>query len=382
MTRICHMSSAHTDLDVRIYLKECVSLAKAGHDVHLVISADEEAAREAASKNVKLHLLKPASNRLERMVFRAWRCFRQARRIDADVYHFHDPELIPYGMLLRLSGKKVVYDVHEDFPRQTRSKVWIPAWVRAPVAGAIALLEWIGARFFFSVVAATPYSRDRFRRITPRSIDINNYPLPGEFDSRPIDWSGKLPHVAYAGGITRVRGIQELVQAMALVKSAARLQLAGPFADSDFERRVRQDSGWSRVDELGSLSRVRVGEVLNRSVGGLVTFHPEPNHVDAQPNKMFEYMSAGVPVIASNFPLWRAIIEGSRCGICVDPLNPREIAEAIDYLIAHPAEAEQMGRNGQKAVAERYNWTNEEEKLLDFYRRVTDGAIATSRHNA
>ena len=380
MTRICHFSSAHTDLDIRIYLKECVSLAKAGHDVHLVITADDDAVREAASKGVKLHPLMPVTNRFERMVLRAWRCFRKARSLDADVYHFHDPELIPYGMWLALSGKKVVYDVHEDVPKQTRSKAWIPAIVRAPLAAAIALLEWFGARFFFfSVVGATPHIGGRFRRFNPRALDINNFPLPGEFDARPIDWSAKLAHVTYAGGITRIRGIQQLVQAMALVRSDARLQLAGPSYEPDLEREIKQDRGWSRVDELGLLSRARVAEVLNRSVGGLVTFHPEPNHVDAQPNKMFEYMSAGVPLIASDFPLWREIIEGAKCGICVDPLNPREIAEAIDYLVTHPAEAEQMGRNGQKAVAERYNWTIEEGKLLGLYRQMTS---AVARQNS
>lgn len=373
MTRICHLSSAHSELDVRIFLKECASLAAAGYEVHLVIRASQAAADDAALKGVRLHRLGEAPNRFERMWKQAWRCFSLARRIDADAYHFHDPELIPWGMLLVLSGKKVVYDVHEDLPKQIRSKAWIPAFVRAPLSAGAAILEWVAARLFFSVVAATPNIRDRFRRINPGAIDINNFPLPGELDSIPIDWRGKQSQVAYVGGITRIRGIQEVVKAMALVKSETRLQLAGEFSEPDFEREVKQERGWSRVSELGLLTRARVGEVLNGSVAGLVTFRPEPNHIDAQPNKMFEYMSAGVPVIASDFPLWRDIIEGSRCGICVDPLNPQEIAQAIDYLVAHTAEAEQMGRNGQRAVQERYNWSIEERKLLGFYRQMLSG---------
>jgi glycosyltransferase involved in cell wall biosynthesis len=82
---------------------------------------------------------------------------------------------------------------------------------------------------------------------------------------------------------------------------------------------------------------------------------------------MFEYMAAGVPVIASHFPLWRQIVEGNACGICVDPLDPQAIAGAIDYLATHPEDAERMGRNGQRAVAAKYNWNIEEQKLLDFY---------------
>jgi glycosyltransferase involved in cell wall biosynthesis len=379
MTRICHLSSAHSGLDVRIFMKECVSLAKAGYEVHLVIQAGDAIPGEAALNGVTLHKLNAASNRLERMLKQAWRCFSLARGIDAEVYHFHDPELIPWGMLLALTGKKVVYDVHEDVPKQIRSKAWIPALVRAPLSGGVAILEWVGAQFFFSVVAATPHIRDRFRRINPGAIDINNFPLPGEFDSSPLDWPRKQSQIAYVGGITRIRGIQEVVAAMALVQSEARLQLAGEFSEPDFERQIKQERGWGRVDELGLLSRARVGEVLRRSVAGLVTFRPEPNHVDAQPNKMFEYMSAGVPVIASDFPLWRDIVEGARCGICVDPLIPQEIAQAIDHLIAHPAEAEQMGRNGQRAVRERYNWSIEERKLLDFYREMINGTSADPR---
>ena len=92
-----------------------------------------------------------------------------------------------------------------------------------------------------------------------------------------------------------------------------------------------------------------------------------PNHVNALPNKMFEYMSAGLPVIASNFPLWKEIVEGNKCGLTVNPLSPKEIAEAIRYLLAHPEEARKMGENGRKAVLEKYNWDNESRKLMVFY---------------
>jgi glycosyltransferase involved in cell wall biosynthesis len=95
-----------------------------------------------------------------------------------------------------------------------------------------------------------------------------------------------------------------------------------------------------------------------------------PNHIDAQPNKMFEYMSAGLPLIASDFPLWREIVEGNDCGVCVDPADPAAIAEAIDRLVENPDLARRMGENGQRAVHERYNWAIEEKKLLALYDTV------------
>jgi glycosyltransferase involved in cell wall biosynthesis len=128
--------------------------------------------------------------------------------------------------------------------------------------------------------------------------------------------------------------------------------------------------GWQAVNEQGFVDRAGVRQVLGRSVAGLVTFHSLPNHIDAQPNKMFEYMSAGIPVIASDFPLWREIVLGNECGLCVDPMDAAAIAKAIDYLVQHPDEARQMGENGRRAVLERYNWSVEEAKLLGFYNQI------------
>jgi glycosyltransferase involved in cell wall biosynthesis len=184
------------------------------------------------------------------------------------------------------------------------------------------------------------------------------------------DWSTKNNQVCYVGGIATIRGIKEIVKATEFVGRGARLLLGGKFSEFGVEREVKKYSGWANVDEFGWLDRAGVSEVLGRSVAGLVTFHPLPNHIDAQPNKMFEYMSAGIPVIASNFPLWREIIEGNDCGLCVDPLDPKAIAAAIDFMINNPERAKQMGENGQNAVQERYNWSIEEAKLLDFYQNL------------
>ena len=163
---------------------------------------------------------------------------------------------------------------------------------------------------------------------------------------------------------------------MGLLQSNARLNLCGGFSEAGLEQAVKAMPGWQRVKEHGFVDRMGVRDILSRSVAGLVTFHPMPNHVDAQPNKMFEYMSAGIPVIASDFPLWREIIGGNGCGLLVDPLNPAAIAQAIDYLVTHPIEAQRMGANGRKAVNERYNWAIEEKKLLAFYEQTLSREVA------
>lgn len=158
--------------------------------------------------------------------------------------------------------------------------------------------------------------------------------------------------------------------AMAHVKTDVRLNLAGGFSDAAFRAELEKASGWSKVNVFGILDRDGVRDVYERSCAGLVTLHPIPNYLDALPIKMFEYMSAGIPVIASDFPLWRKIVLSANCGVCVDPLNPAAIAGAIDELRQSPARAEMMGRNGRMAVETRFNWKTEESKLVAFYERV------------
>jgi glycosyltransferase involved in cell wall biosynthesis len=207
---------------------------------------------------------------------------------------------------------------------------------------------------------------------------INNYQMAGELESS-VGWGRKQQQVCYVGGISAIRGIREIVEAIDLAAPGIRLNLAGEFEEKSLRDEIAGLVGWRRVDELGFLAREQVREVLSRSVAGLVTFLPEPNHLESRPNKLFEYMSAGLPVVASDFPLWRAILEGEDCGLCVDPRDPRAIAAAIDRLIGDPEMAARMGENGRRAVREHYNWAAEEKKLLELYRQLTQKVGANER---
>jgi len=369
MIRVCHLSTAHRGLDVRIFHKECVSLASAGFDTHLVICATDADVNMAAVKGVNLHQLPSIHGRFSRMLFQSLNCYRLGRRVNADIYHCHDPELLPFAILLAISGKKVIYDAHEDLPKDILSKEWIKPWLRIPISKAAAALEWIGARFFLSVLTATPFIAKRFKEINTQTRDINNFPLLGELDDQ-VSWADKVSEVCYVGGIGRIRGIVEVVQAMGQVKSCVRLNLCGHFSEPAVEQACKAMPGWLAVNEQGYVDRTGVRQVLGRSVAGLVTLHPVINYLDALPVKMFEYMAAGIPVIASDFPLWREIVLGNQCGLCVDPKDPIAIANAIDFLVQHPAEARQMGENGRRAVLEHYNWSVEEVKLLTYYKNL------------
>lgn len=121
---------------------------------------------------------------------------------------------------------------------------------------------------------------------------------------------------------------------------------------------------------IGKISRTEVNELYGIARAGIVIYQPAANHMEAQPIKMFEFMAAGLPVIASDFPLWKGIIEGSGCGISVDPRDSEAVRLACMVLIENPERAQELGKNGKKAVDEKYNWTNEEKKLLKLYEEL------------
>lgn len=364
--KVAHLTSVHKYNDTRIFLKECRSLAQAGYCVSLVAPDIHDCVVDGVSI---CGVQASQGGRLQRFTGTVWRVYKAARAIDADIYHFHDPELLPIGLLLKIFGKKVIYDTHEDLPRQILTKPWIKKPIRKYIAAVAELFEDTAVRFLNGVIAATPYIAKRFAENNINVVAINNYPLLHELRADVnISWQEKESRVCYVGGITYVRGICECVMAMS--KTNVELGLAGIFESDTLRDEVSSLDGWKNVNYKGFIDRNDIRKLLNSSIAGLVALHPTKNYLDSLPVKMFEYMSAGIPVIASNFPLWQSIIEDNQCGICVDPLNPDSIASAINWLIQHPIEAEEMGNNGRKAVENIYNWDIEKEKLFNFYKKL------------
>jgi glycosyltransferase involved in cell wall biosynthesis len=366
--KITHLTSAHFRYDTRIFVKMCTSLAMHNYQVSLVV-ADGKGNETKNKVNIYDIGIK-TDNRLSRMTHTVKKIFEEAVKLDSDIYHLHDPELIPIGLKLKRMGKTVIFDSHEDVPKQMLGKPYLNAPLRHLIGKTFSLYEQYACQRLDGIIAATPFIRDKFLKINPNTVDVNNFPMLGELHNATA-WKNKKQQVCYVGGIEKVRGIHEIVQAMNFTKTDVRLQLAGTFSEPKVEQTVKGYTSWSKVDSLGFLDREGVRSTLSQSVAGLVTLHPIVNYIDALPVKMFEYMSAGIPVIASNFLLWREIIEGNDCGLCVDPLKPEAIAEAIDFLILNPDRAKISGENGYKAVQNVYNWTIEEAKLLDFYQKLT-----------
>ncbi|UCG57499.1 MAG: glycosyltransferase family 4 protein [Phycisphaerales bacterium] len=372
-TKVCILTSVHLPFDGRVFHKEAKSLVKADYDVALVAQHDTE---ETVDGIRILPLPKP-KNRFDRATRVAWKLLRLALKEDAHVYHFHDPELIPVGLFLKLRGRKVIWDVHEHYPNSIADRYWIPKSMRYVTSRLFDLAERVFVRFFDYVVYTTPIVGERYTRMKVRSERIDNYPIIELSESFAKD---PQESVIYLGGMSKIRGIIELIEAFHIVTRKHpkwKLRLVGRASPSSFGEEIKQLISKLNLDENVSLIPWVPYEEKERLSSqasiGIVTYLPYANNVSCLPNKLFDYMLVGLPVVVSNFPQYKEVVETDRCGLIVDPSDPADIAKAIEYLIGHPEEAKKMGENGREAVLRRYNWGNESKKLLRIYRELLDG---------
>jgi glycosyltransferase involved in cell wall biosynthesis len=369
--KVVHLTSVHGAFDPRIFKKECRSLARAGFDVTVVAPHSSDAFEE----QVHVRSVKTYKSRIARMTRTVWNVFQAAKELDADIYHFHDPELIPVALLLRSSGKRVVYDIHEDYPKDILFKEYLPPWSRRMVSGVAGWVEAAAVRHFSALVAVTPSIADRLQPANHRTVIVYNYPFPEELiDEHPLPWESRKPAATYVGTITPQRGIAEMVRSVGLLPDSlqATLEIAGDVMPPE----MMQLEGWSRVRFHGSLTQTAAYQILRTSRVGLLVEYPIPSFLECVPVKLFEYMGAGLPVVVSDFPKWREMLDGVECAIFVDPLNVREIAGAIERLLTNPRLAEEMGRRGQAAVSERLNWSTQFPKLLSLYAELVNDSCA------
>jgi glycosyltransferase involved in cell wall biosynthesis len=362
--RVCHITTVHRADDHRILHKECRSLHEAGYDVTLIAPAEEDVVVEGIPV---VALRGTPRNRLERMVHRARGAYRAALAIDADLYHFHDPEFLPFGVRLARAGKRVVYDAHEDVPVQMRYKDWIPARMRGPAARAFAALEAAAVARLHGVVTPSHTAIARLRRSQPNTILLANYPRLDEIVPA-ARWSDRERAACYVGGITRDRGARELVAAMAGVDGV--LHLAGAFMPPALQPEIERVPGWERVRYAGRLGRDAVNALMARTKVGVIPLHPIANYVDAYPVKLFEYLAAGLPIVATDVPRWRAVLEEHECGVSVPFGDPARLGAAIERLLDDDDGARAMGERARAAAERHYSWETQAAALADLYERV------------
>lgn len=344
-----------------------MSLTKAGYNVTLCVvdGKGNEKRNEISIVDARTK----TGGRLSRMTKTVWHLYKKAIAINAKLYHFHDPELIPLGILLKLSGKKVVYDVHEDYPKQTLSKDYLGnIKFRKLIAWLIFIVEKVGERLFDGVIGATPDITKNF--YSKKSITIRNLPVMKLIDEAKSirDIKKVKPVIIYAGGLSRIRGIRDIIKAMEYVEDKAQLWLLGRWESENFRKECEDLRGWGYTRYAGLARRDEVYKYLKIADIGLSVLHPRVNYLTSLPIKTFEYMCCSIPIIMSDFPFWREVF--SDCAVFVRAEDPKDIAEKIMLLIENEQLRSQLGSIGRNLIEQEYSWEAEEKKLIGFYDRI------------
>ena len=369
--RVCHISTVHPDNDVRIVQRECGTLAQAGYDVHLVIPTD----RVRVENGVTFHPVRTPRSRVFRMLLAPWTALRTALRTRAEIFHFHDPEFLPAAFVLRwLFRKPVVYDVHEAVAGQILNKTWIPGPLRRPVSLWYRVVERCltpGLKFVLANERSVP-------DYPPTAYLVRNFPRLREPErvAAAVSKRPQPPLLIYLGAVSEERGALvyiRLAGELARRGRDFRMMIIGQMWPP-FDRTMRAEIDAQKVSDRvtfhGRMENSQAMEHVAQATIGLSLLLPNPNTLVALATKILEYMMAGTPVLASNFPHWETYVTGERSGLAVDPTRMDDIVRACEQLLDDPAELDAMGARGAAAVRTRFNWSTEFAVLHRCYQNL------------
>ncbi len=362
---ICHITTVHKDGDVRIFHKMCCSLAK---DSSFEVSCIVPNVENRTVENVRiLSFNAEIENRRKRISAAGNKALSAALKLKADIYHLHDPELLRIALKLKKkTNSVVVFDSHEDVPQQILDKFWIPSYQRRLISWAYSQYQRFVCARIDGVISVTPIICQKFRTYQKNVELVANFPDLSELED--YEKSSFSRTICYVGGIFKTRGIIELIKAIENID--VRLLLAGTFESDELEAEVRSLPGWKKVDFFGQVGRTEIVKILKKSEIGIVTLHPTSSYVESYPIKMFEYMAMKNAVLASDFPIWRSIVEGADCGELVNPLEVEEIIGKLKDMLDNPDKTRAQGANGEVVARQTYQWSREYEKLKAFYLRL------------
>ena len=366
--RVCHVSTVHKPFDTRIFHKECRSLAAAGYDVHWVVrNPDDVPERDG----VTLHRIPIFRRRLFRMTVGVALALLRVIRLRPGLVHLHDPELLPLGLVCRTLGMRVIFDMHELVARQLEDKTYMGG---TAIRWAGRFYRWMERRAmqrFDGIVLAedgyVPYIEEHYPAHRAKAHVVRNYPLLGkaaDVPAAPRTHDGPL--VVYTGGLTRIRGIAPLIQAVGQVENA-RLLLAGPWESEAYRAECLGLPEAGRVDDLGFLSLEDVFATLKSADVGVAMIAPLPNYLTSRPVKVYEYMSCGIATVISDFPGWQETFGDVSWFATFEDVP--STAAAIRRALDDPDRAERIERARARVQAE-WNWDVEQERLLELYRRI------------
>lgn len=370
MKKVCHILSGFFRNDTRIFDKQCKSLLKEEYEVSILTN---DGIPDEVKDGIKIIACSTYYRKRLKVIINAKSVFiDKAIEIDADIYQLHGPELIPLGLALKKLGKKVFYDAHEDLPRQILEKGWIPAIIRKPLSIASEWYLKYTLKKFDELFSVTPHIVDKLKMITDSVTMITNYPIVGQIDSFGIDdYCHRENIICYSGTVYHGSNQEYIFNAISNIENV-KYHIAG-LIDEVYYQKLFALSSFRKVTFLGRIPKSEMRGFYQKAIAGLA-IHDYAQNLGYKKGtlgstKLFEYMEAGLPIICSDFDLWKEIITKYNCGICVQPNNNKQIAAAIRFLLENKEKAYEMGQNGKNAILKEYNWGEQEKTYLNVFRK-------------
>ena len=348
----------HDSHDDRIFERACKGLAKAGIPVELIVThpKDEEI------EGVSIKALNARSG-WQRRIFSSREAWQKAMNSDADIFHFHDPDLLPWMTRLSKAGKRVVYDVHENYSSRIH-KLPLPGFIKNVLAKWYRSYEKNCMRKFHGVVVVSESMKALFTDAHQDIEIIQNVPDLEVLGALNINGAHLAQQIIYTSGTNSdARNCRQTVSALKSVVDEypeVVMEFVGRYVPAEYPSTLE-----SIAKDTGALSALKIEGMLpwldnfkrtSKAYMGCVFYQDNPNNRVGIPNRLFEYMYCGIPVLAEDFPELRSIVEETQCGILVSSDKPHSIAAAAKKLLGDPDLAKQMGLNGRKAVMEKYNF--------------------------
>lgn len=362
--KIIHFTTVHPRDDVRVFYKQCTSLVLLGNEVTLIVA-------DGLGNEIKngVEIIDIGNYRTQRAkrLFEAQKILKtKLTSLDADIYQFHDPELLSVGKWLKKKGKKVVFDSHEDVPKQLLYKSWLgPLFLRKIISKRYNSYEKKAVQQLDGLISVIDEITEKFNH--RNSLTLRNFPILSEIEKLVQPIEARKKQILYLGSLSKVRGVKDYIDAMQFVPKDYTLVLIGSFSSSEFENECRQSPNWDRVNYLGFKPMNEALVLLAESYIALSVLHPEKNYLTSLPTKGFEYMAAGIPTIISNFEYWKPFFQDSM--IMIAPKKPLLLAEKINLLIKDKTLYEQLVLSAQENVKQ-YSWESEAKKLVEFYETI------------
>jgi len=371
MKKICHLTSVHERFDGRIFRKECKSLQSAGYEVSLIVA---DGKGDQVVDNIFIYDVGVEVGRIKRILKTTEKIGKRAAELNCDIYHFHDPELIFVGLKLKRLGKRVIFDMHENVPVDIEEKKYIHPILRKMLSFFYQKLEIYVVKKFDGIVSTRESINERLKTYNANIVLVTNFPIVDEIIEKENNGN---PTISFAGTVVSQWRHKEIINAIENIGNI-KYKLAGP-ADDGYLNELKTLKGWSKVEYFGKVPFDQVKAMYKKETIGVAVYIYCKNMDGMRGNlantKLFEYMNWEIPIICTDFTLWKKIIvDELQCGICVNPYDVKAISKAITYLIENPNVAKQMGRNGRKAVLSTYNWNTQAQKLLMLYDKITEGA--------